>query len=299
MKKGNYSFKNFYMHITTTTFAVFFIIIALALAPSFYSIPVFAQIGLAPIPTFQKVLPTYIIDIPPGAVSVNKYSHYVPEKISIPSGTTIAWFNDDPGQTHTVTSGLPKSPDAGKLFNSGVMPEGSFYQSTFDNVGTYTYHCSLHPYMAGTIHTSISYNIGHNFKLTSGGNNLLDNNGLSKLTINKTQYDRTLLDFKPLNIAIDPNAPVTYNLKLSDGSGIIFNNNFQVLGGNNLQVELVSSNINKTNVYGPDVTDPITGAYHIEGNFADGDNKIALQLVSIGTQQTNDISDEFDLRFVS
>ena len=302
MKKGNYSFKNFYMHITTTTFAVFFIIIALALAPSFYSIPVFAQIGLAPIPTFQKVLPTYIIDIPPGAVSVNKYSHYIPEKISIPSGTTIAWFNDDPGQTHTVTSGLPKSPDAGKLFNSGVMPEGSFYQSTFDNVGTYTYHCSLHPYMAGTIHTSISYNIGHNFKLTSGGNNLLDNNGLSKLTINKTQYDRTLLDFKPLNIAIDDSIPVAYNLKISNASNAsnaIFDNNFLALGGNGLQVELISGKLNKTNVYGPDVTDPIVGAYHAERNFADGNYKITLQLVSIGSQQISNIMDEFGLRFVS
>ena len=94
-------------------------------------------------------------------------------------------------------------------------------------------------------------------------------------------------------------ASVIYNLKISNGSGIIFNNNFQVLGGNNLQVELVSSTVNNTNVYGPDVTDPIAGAYHIEGNFANGDNKIALQIVSIGTQQTSNVSDEFGSRFVS
>jgi hypothetical protein len=109
-----------------TAFAVLFIMITIALTPFVYWNSAFAQIGLAPIPATQKVLPTYIIDIPAGAVSTNNSIHFVPEKVSIPFGTTIAWFNDDPGQVHTVTSGLPNSPNAGKLFNSGIMPEGAF-----------------------------------------------------------------------------------------------------------------------------------------------------------------------------
>lgn len=298
MEKENFSFKRLYKEIIVTAFTIFFISV-LSSAAIFYSSPVFAQIGLAPIPTFQKVLPTYIIDIPPGAVLSNKSSHYVPEKISIPVGTTIAWFNDDPGQTHTVTSGLPKSPDSGKVFNSGVMPEGSFYQFTFNNPADYRYHCILHPWMAGTIHVSTSYDMGHYFKFTSGAKHLIDNGSL-KLTINKTQYDRTLLDFKPLNIALDTSTPVIYNFKINNGNGTVFNNNFQVLDGKDLQIELISSNVNNTNVYGPDVTDPITGAYHVEGNFADGNYKLTLQLVSKGSQiLQNNITDQFALRFVS
>ena len=65
------------------------------------------------------------------------------------------------------------------------------------------------------------------------------------------------------------------------------------------RLNLSQANVNNTNVYGPDVTDPIAGAYHIEGNFANGDNKITLQLVSIGTQQISNVLDEFGLRFVS
>jgi plastocyanin len=285
---------------TTVTFATLFIMSALVLTSTVYLNSAFAQIGLAPVIAFQKVLPTYIIDIPAGAVSANKSTHFVPEKVSIPFGTTIAWFNDDPGQVHTVTSGLPNSPNAGKLFNSGVMPEGSFYQYTFDIVGDYRYHCILHPYMAGTVHVGGAYEIGHYFKMTSGANHVLDNTGVSKLTINKTQFDRSLFDFKPLNIAIDSTTPVVYNLKISNNNSTLFSNNFQVLGGNNLQVELVLNNVNGFNVYGPDVTDPITGAYHVEGNFADGNYKITVQLVSIGTeQQTNNITDEFGLRIAS
>ena len=287
-------------YIRTTAFAALFMLITIALTPFVYLNSAFSQIGLAPVPATQKVLATYIIDIPAGAVSANKSIHFIPEKVSIPFGTTIAWFNDDPGQVHTVTSGLPNSPNAGKLFNSGVMPEGAFYQYTFDIVGDYRYHCILHPYMAGTVHIGGAYDIGHYFKMTSGANHILDNSGISKLTLNKTQFDRTLFDFKPLNIAIDSTTPVIYNLKISNDNGTLFSNNFQVLGGNDLQVELISNNTNGFNVYGPDVTDPITGAYHVEGNFADGNYKITLQLVSIGSQQqTNNITDEFGLRIAS
>ena len=48
--------------------------------------------------------------------------HYYPSVIAVPTGTTIAWFNNDFGQPHTVTSGAPGAPDVGSLFNSGIMP---------------------------------------------------------------------------------------------------------------------------------------------------------------------------------
>lgn len=262
----------------------------------------FAQggLGLAPVPTLLRVNPTYVVDIPAGAVSTNASIHYVPPKISIPTGTTVVWFNDDPGQIHTVTSGFPKSSDSGKLFNSGIMPEGSFFQLTFMNPGEYVYHCTLHPYMYGIVHVGDSSETGHFFKITSGAS-IVPNNNTSSWTFNKTEDNRILFNFKPLNLAVDETTPLVYNLKIKDNKdGIIFDNNFKVLGTTDLQTELISSNINNTNVYGPDFTDPITGAFHIERNFADGDYTMTIKLVSVGTKIVADnIADEFNIKFVS
>jgi hypothetical protein len=88
----------------------------------------FGQLGMFPIQTSNKVLPTYIIDIIPGAAYRNTTEHYYPSDIAIPEGTAVGWFNDDPGQPHTVTSGTPNSQYSGLLFNSGIMPYGSFMQ---------------------------------------------------------------------------------------------------------------------------------------------------------------------------
>jgi plastocyanin len=263
----------------------------------------FAQIGLAPIPTPQQVLPTYVIDIPAGAVSTNASIHYVPPLVSIPTGITVVWFNDDPGQVHTVTSGMPGSQDSGQLFNSGFLPYGGFYQATFANPGDYAYYCTLHPYMYGIVHVGDGSETGHYFTMKSGANLESDNNNNPSWTINKTQYDRTLFDFQPVNIAADPTTPIVYNIDLSDNASnqTVFTDTFQVIGGTNLQVEFISnSNMNNTNVYGPDMSDPNTGAYHVEGNFEDGEYTMTAKLVSIGTDVIEDnIADEFKIRFVS
>ncbi|HEX7207511.1 MAG TPA: plastocyanin/azurin family copper-binding protein [Nitrososphaeraceae archaeon] len=263
----------------------------------------FAQLGLAPIPTPQQVLPTYVIDIPAGAVSSNSSIHYVPPIASIPTDITIAWFNDDPGQVHTVTSGLPDSQDSGQLFNSGFLPYGAFYQVTFTTPGEYTYYCTLHPYMNGIVHVGEGSETGHHFTMKSGASLESVNDNSPAWTINKTQYDRTLFDFQPTDIAVDLTTPVVYNIEITDdlNNQTLFTDNFQVIGGTDLQVEFISnSNMNNTNVYGPDLSDPVTGAYHVEGNFEDGEYTMTAKLVSIGTDVIEDnIADEFKIRFIS
>ena len=67
--------------------------------------PLQGQLGLTPIPTSQETLPTYVVRIPPGPTMRDSPIHYYPDNIAIPSGITVVWFNDDPGQPHTVTSG--------------------------------------------------------------------------------------------------------------------------------------------------------------------------------------------------
>ncbi|WP_458745308.1 cupredoxin domain-containing protein [Candidatus Nitrosocosmicus sp. T] len=210
-------------------------------------------------------------------------------------------------RSNTVTSGVPDATDSGQIFNSGFMPFGTFYQMTFKIPGDYFYYCTLHPYMSGTIHVGGAAEMGHHFTLTSGAELLpvdsIFNWTIVDWTINKTQNDRTLLNFRPISVAVDRSTPIVYNIMVENNTNnqTIFNYNFQVIGGSDLQVELISnSNMNSTNVYGPDVSDPNTGAYHVERDFGDGNYTIRAQVVSVGNNLVEDnIADEFGLRFVS
>ena len=98
-------------------------------------------------PTYSKLSPIYKIDITTGSGVSYKFQHFYPLKITIPVDTTVAWFNGDPEQIHTVTSGPPGSSTSGKLFNSGIIPYSSSFQYTFDQLGIVSYHCEIHPWM--------------------------------------------------------------------------------------------------------------------------------------------------------
>ena len=68
---------------------------------------------------------------------------YQPATISVPVGTTVTWTNQD-SVDHTVTS-------QDGLFDSGIMRKDSVYKYTFNCPGTYQYHCSIRPFMRGTV----------------------------------------------------------------------------------------------------------------------------------------------------
>jgi plastocyanin len=67
---------------------------------------------------------------------------YSPNPLTINAGTTVTWTNKD-STTHTATS------DSG-LFDGTVAPTAQF-SFTFANKGTFTYHCTLHPNMVGSV----------------------------------------------------------------------------------------------------------------------------------------------------
>ena len=62
---------------------------------------------------------------------------------SITTRSEVIWANND-GTTHRVVSDAP-------LFDSGNLGNGGTYTFNFVAAGTYTYHCSIHPTMVGTI----------------------------------------------------------------------------------------------------------------------------------------------------
>ncbi len=80
-------------------------------------------------------------DTPANTVGMTP-SSFTPAQLTIEVGETVTWNNTD-SMLHTVTS------DDG-LFDANVQPGASFTY-TFDTAGTYTYVCTLHPGMNGTI----------------------------------------------------------------------------------------------------------------------------------------------------
>ena len=76
------------------------------------------------------------------AVSLANFT-FSPATLPVKAGTTVTWTNND-STTHTVTS------DSG-VFNSGNLAPGATFSYTFNSTGTFTYHCSIHTYMKGTI----------------------------------------------------------------------------------------------------------------------------------------------------
>ena len=65
-----------------------------------------------------------------------------PAEITIAAGGTVTWTNTD-NQAHTATS-------SGN-FDTGAIDPDATASVTFDEPGTFTYICSFHPFMTGTI----------------------------------------------------------------------------------------------------------------------------------------------------
>lgn len=69
---------------------------------------------------------------------------FSPSSLTIAKGTTVTWKNND-SVTHTATA------DGGS-FNTGNIAAGATSGGvTFNTSGTFTYHCSIHTTMHGTI----------------------------------------------------------------------------------------------------------------------------------------------------
>jgi plastocyanin len=83
----------------------------------------------------------------PGCEETNNC--YIPNSVSINSGDTVIWSNDDTA-AHTVTSGTPESGPDG-TFDSSLFMAGTTFGVTFDNKGSYDYFCMVHPWMTGDV----------------------------------------------------------------------------------------------------------------------------------------------------
>jgi plastocyanin len=260
------------------------------LAASSTPAKVYGQVGTS----VQNIKATYAVYIVPGAALKSNLIHYYPPAIAVPIGTTVAWFNNDPDQPHTVTSGSIGAPNSGALFNSGIMQSlnGVPFQYTFNSLGDFVYHCEIHPYRVGIVSVNGLIHRGTNFEFSSGVG----------LLWNLSRDSRTLLAFTPLTIPLDQSTPITYNVTMfkNNIANKVFSKTFNVPGGP-LPLELISGGyVNQTRVYGPDFSS--SGAYHLEAPFLkdNANYTLKVEIAAInGKQPQNKITDDFSLRTIT
>ncbi|MEV5509495.1 cupredoxin domain-containing protein [Streptomyces orinoci] len=66
---------------------------------------------------------------------------FSPSTLTVTKGTTVTWTNND-SVSHTVT---------GSGLNSPTLSPGDSYSFTFNSSGTFSYICTIHPSMHGTV----------------------------------------------------------------------------------------------------------------------------------------------------
>jgi plastocyanin len=77
-----------------------------------------------------------------GAVEIAGFA-FAPDASDVKVGDSVKWTNQD-GATHTVTA------DDG-AFDSGNLAGGKSFSFTFEEAGTFAYHCNIHQSMTGTV----------------------------------------------------------------------------------------------------------------------------------------------------
>jgi plastocyanin len=74
---------------------------------------------------------------------------FSPGTITVTANTTVTWTNKD-AVAHTVTSNTGLF-DSGSISSSGTYGGGGTYSHMFSTVGTFPYHCTIHPSMTATV----------------------------------------------------------------------------------------------------------------------------------------------------
>ena len=77
------------------------------------------------------------------SITISNFA-FSPNTLTVSVGDKVIWTNGD-SVPHTVTS------DSGNELGSSTLSNGQTYSHTFSTAGTYTYHCSIHKMMTGTI----------------------------------------------------------------------------------------------------------------------------------------------------
>jgi LPXTG-motif cell wall-anchored protein len=77
-----------------------------------------------------------------GSVQIHDFA-FAPKSLTVQVGDRVSWFNQGP-------SGHSATADDGS-FDTGVLSKGASGSFTFKTPGTFSYHCTPHPFMKASI----------------------------------------------------------------------------------------------------------------------------------------------------
>ena len=96
----------------------------------------------SPTPSPTPDGPSTTVTIPRNAEFLANQA-FTPDEVTVNAGTTVVWTNTD-STSHTSTAD-------GNAWNSGTVSPGGRFTVTLQTPGTFTYHCTIHPGMVGTV----------------------------------------------------------------------------------------------------------------------------------------------------
>jgi len=71
---------------------------------------------------------------------------FSPASITVKKGTTVTWTNQD-----STRHNIAPDKETADFKSSELLAQGATYSVTFNTTGTFTYHCTPHPYMKASV----------------------------------------------------------------------------------------------------------------------------------------------------
>jgi plastocyanin len=92
------------------------------------------------------------VAMPAGSAAKTSGGGYEPDTVTVSPGSTIVWDNKD-NALHTATSGNPETATPDGKFDSGYVAANQQSKPITmpTEPGEYTYFCTLHPFLVGTV----------------------------------------------------------------------------------------------------------------------------------------------------
>jgi plastocyanin len=90
--------------------------------------------------------------MPAGSAAATSGGGYEPDPVTVSPGSTIVWDNQD-NALHTATSGNPETATPDGKFDTGYVAANQQSKPIPmpTEPGEYTYFCTLHPFLVGTV----------------------------------------------------------------------------------------------------------------------------------------------------
>ncbi|MGY5147221.1 MAG: cupredoxin domain-containing protein [Candidatus Nitrosopumilus sp. bin_7KS] len=158
---------------------------------------------------------------------------FIPYVITVNPRDEVVWSNDD-SAAHTVTSGMPGSPDG--IFDSSIFMAGTTFSHTFDTLGKYDYFCTVHPWMLGQVFVTVGGGTEKELGTITIGSTVESNAKIDNLVANIESSDGLANEVMTIDVTItdlndNPAEHITYNIQAIHGTIVLLNEEGHVHAG--------------------------------------------------------------------